>query len=611
MAELGIAASVLGLATAGCQLSSRLNALCCDIVSAGVEIPSVSKGVMMFSLILKQVGLALQAADSVHSSEALETAKLIADECKRVFDEIEGKMDKSTTKRADGSMAPSIQQRFKWAFKKDRVQILLARLESLKLDLLVMFQILQMGKLMAATSNSAPKEEIAVKHDMIAQERAETRNLVIFRYLHMNRLDDLYTMAEYEEAEEENKQIEQGANGGSDSTQLTIKATPVHGSSSALIKLPVVSLGEPDTTLSQIKESPKDIPRISESVIDPLLNRWTRWQEFHDRLETRPPSRYSSTVQNLYESHDSRPRYQDDFHDRGESPQDYYLEGTTTDWRKPHSPATKEQAARLKKEYAELQPFISAESGDVENNHLYQSPKKRAPSRHLIDSSSETSDSEPELLRQRRRSYIETANDSRSRYPPQRPSPSRSFINGGENRASFNGRSSSSPNSHPNSTTRSSVSVPRPPGVQRPVINPVQDQYQHAYNSPPLPLYTSNAPDLYTPQNQYSPTSNTSLQPPSYQNYSQPQHYPQQYPPRYVAPQGYRMAVPPQPQPGYQDGKAARSSSRYSNQTMHRQRSVEDLKKADRSERKKNLARGAVGGGAISGIMEALDGLDF
>jgi hypothetical protein len=137
----GIVASVIGLASIGCRLSSRLNAAGCDIASAGVEIPSISKEVTMFSLFLKQVGQALQAADSVHSSEALETAQEIANECKLVFDEIEGKLDKVTTKRADGSMAPSIQQRFKWGFKKGRVQYLLTRLESLKIDLLVMLQI--------------------------------------------------------------------------------------------------------------------------------------------------------------------------------------------------------------------------------------------------------------------------------------------------------------------------------------------------------------------------------------------------------------------------------------------------------------------------------------
>jgi hypothetical protein len=100
---------------------------------------------------LKQVGQALQAPDSVHSSEALETAQEITSECQMVFDEIQEMLDKVTSRRSDGALSPSIQQRFKWCFKKGRVQYLLAQLESLKMSLLVMLQILQLGKLMAAT----------------------------------------------------------------------------------------------------------------------------------------------------------------------------------------------------------------------------------------------------------------------------------------------------------------------------------------------------------------------------------------------------------------------------------------------------------------------------
>jgi hypothetical protein len=107
--------------------------------------------VTLFSLMLKQVGQALQAQDSVHSSEALETAQEITSECQMVFDEIQEMLDKVTSKRSDGVFSPSIQQRFKWCFKKGRVQYLLAQLESLKMSLLVMLQILQLGKLMAAT----------------------------------------------------------------------------------------------------------------------------------------------------------------------------------------------------------------------------------------------------------------------------------------------------------------------------------------------------------------------------------------------------------------------------------------------------------------------------
>jgi hypothetical protein len=149
--HLGIIASVIGVAGAGFRLSLILNAVGCEIASAGMEIHSISKSVTLFSLMLKQVGQALQASDSVHSDEALETAHELTNECQMVFDEIQEMLDKVTNKRQNGSGSPSIQQRFKWCFKKGRVQYLLGQLESLKMSLLVILQILQLGKLMAGT----------------------------------------------------------------------------------------------------------------------------------------------------------------------------------------------------------------------------------------------------------------------------------------------------------------------------------------------------------------------------------------------------------------------------------------------------------------------------
>ncbi len=125
-----------------------------------MEIHSISKSVTLFSLMLKQVGQALQASDSVHSSEALETAQEISSECRMVFDEIQEMLDKVSSRKADGSTSPSIQQRFRWCFKKARVQYLLGQLESLKMSLLVMLQILQLGKLMATT----PKRYACLTH---------------------------------------------------------------------------------------------------------------------------------------------------------------------------------------------------------------------------------------------------------------------------------------------------------------------------------------------------------------------------------------------------------------------------------------------------------------
>ncbi len=459
---------------------------------------------------------------------------------------------------------------------------------------------------------SEQKEEVPVNNPIIAQERAETQNLVIVRYWQISRLDRLYAAAEHEEAEDRKQQIEQKNNNDTDNSQLVIEAPPEYNTSTALIKLPIVSLGELDASLNKIRESPRDMLKVSESVIDPLLERWTRWQEIRDRQEVRPGSRYTPSVHNVYEPDEEKPKQYSDFYDREDSPGGYYLEGTTTDWRKPHSVAAKQEAARLKKKYARLQPSISVESSDSENNQGYRKPQKPAPSRHVIDSSTETSDSEPNLPHQRRRSHADSGNDKRSRYPPQRPNPSHTYGNGGDIRANAGGRNSSSPNNTPQSTPRSSISAPRSPASHRPMTNPVQTQYQHAYTSPLPPLHTANVPNPYAPHSPYAPNPNPSLHPPAYQG-----HYnnPQQYPPRYMPPQGYRVPVAPQQRPVSREGKHPRSPTRHSGHSVQSQRSLEDMKKAERSRKHKNLGRsatkGVLGAGAMAGFLEALEGLEL
>jgi hypothetical protein len=445
---------------------------------------------------------------------------------------------------------------------------------------------------------------------MIAQERAETQNLVIVRYWQINRLDRLYAAAEHEEAEEHKKQIEQKNAGTADDSQLAIEAPPEYSTSTALMKLPIVSLGELDATLSQIRESPRDMLRVSESVIDPLLERWTRWQEIRDRQEARPGGRYAPSVHNVYESEAEKPKYYGDFHDREDSPGGYYLEGATTDWRKPHSTAAKQEAAKLRKKYAGLQPSISVENSDAEDDQRAPQPKKRSPSRHVLDSSSETSDSEADLRHRRRKSHTESSNDKRSHYHPRRPSGSHSYGSGGDPRASFGGRNGSSPNGTPLSTPRSSISAPRSPGGHRPTTNPVQNQYHHAYTTPLPPVNTAVAASPYAPHSPYSPSPNSSLHPPPYQGYNNAQHYP----PRYMAPPGHRMPMAAQQRPVSRDGNPPRSPSRHSGHSAHSQRSIEDLKKAERSRKHKNLTKGAtkgvLGASAMAGFLEALEGLE-
>ena len=145
-----IISSIIGVARAGFRLSVILHVVRSEVASAGQEIHSISKGISLFSLMLKQVGQVLRDPDSIHTHEAVLAAKQITDKCQQVFNEIEYMLDQARTRRQDGSYAPTTFQKFKWTFKKHKVTYLLAQLESLKLSLSVILHILQLAKLMAA-----------------------------------------------------------------------------------------------------------------------------------------------------------------------------------------------------------------------------------------------------------------------------------------------------------------------------------------------------------------------------------------------------------------------------------------------------------------------------
>ena len=151
MAEIGALASIVQVAGAGVSLSMALHKLGSTMAKAGEEIYTISKGISLFSLMLKQVGLALKEADSVHSQEAVETARQITSQCTLVFDEIQTMVDRCQTRDGNGYMkVPNLVQRIKWCFRKGRVEYLVASLDSLKLSLSLMLQVLDLGKTMTS-----------------------------------------------------------------------------------------------------------------------------------------------------------------------------------------------------------------------------------------------------------------------------------------------------------------------------------------------------------------------------------------------------------------------------------------------------------------------------
>ena len=121
-----------------------------EFANAGMEVHTISKDITLFSQMLKQTGRTLQAPDSVHTPEAEQAALQIKDESELVFGEIKRMMEACGIKQKDGLIRPTTLQKFKWCFKKHKMVYLMAQLETLKLNLLVILQILSLGKMMAA-----------------------------------------------------------------------------------------------------------------------------------------------------------------------------------------------------------------------------------------------------------------------------------------------------------------------------------------------------------------------------------------------------------------------------------------------------------------------------
>lgn len=142
---------MLGVAGAGFRLSLLLNAVGMELATADLQIQHIAKEISLYSLMLKQVGLTLEGAESIASQAALDTANEIAAQSQTVFHELKEMGEMSQQRDANGNLQSiAIAQRVKWCFKKQRVQYLLGQLEALKLSLAIMLQILQLGKTIAA-----------------------------------------------------------------------------------------------------------------------------------------------------------------------------------------------------------------------------------------------------------------------------------------------------------------------------------------------------------------------------------------------------------------------------------------------------------------------------
>jgi len=120
--------------------------------TADGEIQKISKGISDFSLMLKQVGRTMQEGGMTATPLAIETVFDIKGHSERVFDEIKSMTELAQIRNEDGRLTEiGIGRKVVWCFKKEKVPYLLGQLDYLKLNLSIMLQVLQLGKLLAPT----------------------------------------------------------------------------------------------------------------------------------------------------------------------------------------------------------------------------------------------------------------------------------------------------------------------------------------------------------------------------------------------------------------------------------------------------------------------------
>lgn len=627
-----IVASVIGIAGAGFKLSLVLNAISCEIANAPHEIKAISKSLIIYSHLLKQTATVLERGNAIHSQEALKTTEQVIEESNAVYADINTMLDRVRTTKPDGSASPTLPQRFKWCFRKHGIEYLLGRLDRLQMSLSLMLQIIQLGTIMASTSRYDPPARVEQMTNKIQRERVEAQTIVIQFFQENQSLDRLYMAAREEQTEPVSPIEYRQEHGDSDSltlvnsqdSQLTkVEDSVNEGSKSLMVVSPYKDmLTDYGQNWLEMGKSAEAMLRQSDGVINQMLERWTRWRERRAQEDRQPRSKtnslYNPMVHDFIDDDDDL--YGSKFANREESPMGKYLEGPTTNWREPHSGEARLQARRLRKAYEPYQPSVEG-SSDVEGSP--SSNGSRKPSKkHVIDSSSESSDSADEKIgempRPRRRSSAITV--------PQKPKYADDPL---PTSRSYNASSTTAqpaPGSISGTRPVISPSQTQYGSIQRPLPVPDQNPQHHSFSSPGPSLHPHNAKQYtYPPPNGAQPVSQHTY-PSPYTPVQQVQMQgrpPPPYVPR-LSPQSNRQGQPlprqpsrdPPIRPKSRDGNQPKSPSRLSREyTTSDYRAYEEERKRQKKEKRRNIsdgaAKGLLAGGSLAVFLEALDSLDL
>jgi len=176
MAEaIGAIASIFGIIGAGAKLAIVLFDFASGLGSSGSEVRAIAVDISLFCSVLQQLERTLaRAKDRRYSISAIETTQKILDHCQFVFSEIDGIVSGLQKHNSGtGEISVDFKARVKWMFKKSKVQVHRATLESCKITLHLMLTTLDFAQKVSARRESTEQTECEDE-----QEETVTQSLV-------------------------------------------------------------------------------------------------------------------------------------------------------------------------------------------------------------------------------------------------------------------------------------------------------------------------------------------------------------------------------------------------------------------------------------------------
>ncbi|KAL6718674.1 hypothetical protein ACLMJK_002908 [Lecanora helva] len=247
MAEIGLVASIFGVASFGTKVATGLYEAADIMIHARQQIASMAKHVSQFTAILRHLGRVLEAERGHCSKDLLREIRKIRRSCKATFKEINATVRSKTYRY----LVP-----IRWLFKKAKAQELESRLDSEQSMLQVMIHTITVSKLGDMQSKS---EEDSGHISGLKEEIQILKTLIIENN---NNVTNLQHAEELTQAEDRQSSVPTGFTGGFPEAGASFSAQPS--------KSPPPDSSSSGSDNEDSESDQEDAPKVRDSALQPL-----------------------------------------------------------------------------------------------------------------------------------------------------------------------------------------------------------------------------------------------------------------------------------------------------------------------------------------------------